>query len=472
MQTTPSSSRWHLETSEQLVILILGDFIASAIALLMALYIWAAGDAWLKFSIEFLRNRAPTWFYFLPIFWVLLMVGIYDLNKASNLRDTLKGIVVAVAISAMVYLVIYFAFPPNSLPRLGVALFLVFSAILTLLWRLIFVRIFKLVSTQKRVLIIGAGKAGAALVEVLSRQDPPPFTLIGLIDDDPGKLGTMIKGFPVLGNHTNIDQLIKDQGISDIVLAISNEMNHAMFQAILSAQESGVKLKTMSDTFETLTGRVPIGLLASDWVVRAFLDHSSTSSFYLVFKRFFDILGSLVGTIILVVLYPFIALPILIESGRPIIFRQERLGLGGKPYTLYKFRTMKRSADMIPDSLVTSVNDPRVTRTGKILRRTHIDELPQLINVLKGEMSLVGPRSERNELVIIFQSKIPFYRARMLVKPGITGWAQIHQAYAETSEETAVKLEYDLYYIQHANLLMDLTILLRTFGAVFGFKGR
>jgi Sugar transferases involved in lipopolysaccharide synthesis len=133
---------------------------------------------------------------------------------------------------------------------------------------------------------------------------------------------------------------------------------------------------------------------------------------------------------------------------------------------------MKNKADMEKEALVTAYNDPRITRLGKFLRKVHLDELPQVINVMKGEMSWVGPRSERSELVAVFQQNVPFYRARMLVKPGITGWAQIHQQYAETIEETAVKLEYDLYYIEHANLLMDITIILRTFGSVLGFKGR
>ena len=133
---------------------------------------------------------------------------------------------------------------------------------------------------------------------------------------------------------------------------------------------------------------------------------------------------------------------------------------------------MKNKADMEKEALVTSSNDERVTRFGRFLRKTHLDELPQVVNVLRGEMSLVGPRSERSELVVVFQNIVPFYRARMLVKPGITGWAQIHQAYAETVEETAIKLEYDLYYIKHANLGMDILILLRTFGSVLGFKGR
>lgn len=127
---------------------------------------------------------------------------------------------------------------------------------------------------------------------------------------------------------------------------------------------------------------------------------------------------------------------------------------------------------MEKEALVTASNDPRVTRVGRLLRKTHLDEIPQIINVLRGQMSFVGPRSERNELVSVFQKDVPFYRARMLVKPGITGWAQIHQAYAETVEETAIKLEYDLYYIEHASIMMDILIMLRTITSVLGFKGR
>jgi lipopolysaccharide/colanic/teichoic acid biosynthesis glycosyltransferase len=249
-------------------------------------------------------------------------------------------------------------------------------------------------------------------------------------------------------------------------------MNHGMFQSILTAQEEGMSLSTMVDTYESLSGRVPIDLLESDWVIRSFIDRTPTSGFYRITKRLLDLALGLVGLIGLVFLFPFISLLIMVDSGRQIIFTQERLGRGGKPYLIYKFRTMKTRSDMEKEALVTSVNDPRVTRIGKFLRRSHLDELPQIINVLRGEMSFVGPRSERVELVHVFQKEVPFYRARMLVKPGITGWAQIHQAYAETIEETAIKLQYDLYYIEHASIWMDFNILLRTVGSVLGFKGR
>ena len=468
----PRNTSIRLKPSEQRFIIIFGDLLSACLALLIALYIWASGDSWYHFSVEFLKYRAPAWFYLLPLIWLVLMVDTYDTQKSVNMRQTLRGIGLVFLISAVAYLIIYFAVEPNSLPRLGVAIFIIAATLLTLLWRLIYVKTFASVSKQQRVLIIGAGKAGTALVGVISELDPPPFKLIGLIDDDPAKLGASIHGTPILGNHESMAEIIANQGITDLILAISNEMNQGMFQGILTAQEEGINLSTMTETYEELSGRVPIELLESDWVVRAFLDRTPTSGFYRISKRLLDLVLGMFGLVLMVVLFPLLAVVILIDSGRPIIFTQERLGRGGKSYTILKFRTMKSKVDMEKEALVTTVNDPRITRIGKLLRKSHLDELPQIINVLRGEMSFVGPRSERGELVQIFQIEIPFYRARMLVKPGITGWAQIHQAYAETIEETATKLQYDLYYIEHATIWMDLIILLRTVGSVLGFKGR
>jgi exopolysaccharide biosynthesis polyprenyl glycosylphosphotransferase len=470
--TGTHNTKFRLKLSERRFILVLGDFLAAAIALLIALYIWGSGDSWYSFSVEFLKYRAPAWFYLLPFIWLILLVDTYDTRKSANLRQTLRGIGMVFLVSVIIYLAIYFAVEPNSLPRLGVAVFIVTATLLTLLWRFIYVRAFTSVARQQRVLIVGAGKAGTALVEVISELDPPPFKLIGLIDDDPAKLGTNILGTPILGNHEIMAEIITNQAITDLILAISNEMNHGMFQSILTAQEDGINLTTMTDTYESLSGRVPIELLESDWVVRSFLDRAPTSGFYRLAKRLMDLVLGLIGLVALLLLSPLLALVILIDSGRPIIFTQQRLGRNGKPYIIYKFRTMKSRSDMEEEGLVTTTNDPRITRVGRFLRKAHLDELPQIINVLSGEMSFVGPRSERVELVRVFQKEVPFYRARMLVKPGITGWAQIHQAYAETIEETATKLQYDLYYIEHASIWMDLNILLRTVGSVLGFKGR
>lgn len=472
MDTKPRPKRWQLHASERVAILLIGDFLVAAGALFLALYIWAAGDAWMEFSLEFITDRPPFWYFLLPFFWILLLVELYDVHRASNPRETLKGIGLATLIYALIYLLIYFTSAPNSLPRRGVAVFIVFVALLTILWRMGYIRIFTAPHLLRRVLIVGAGKAGKTLATIIAGQWPPPFYTVGLIDDDPEKLGETIENYPVLGNSGNLIKIIAEHQVTDLILAITGEMKGEMFQAILTAQEMGVNLSPMPQVYEDLLARVPIFLLEAEWIVRSFVEKTHTTTLYQLAKSLIDFTGGLIGTIVMSGFYPLISLAIILESGFPILFKQERLGRGGQPYKMLKFRTMERDAERDGEARLAEEKDDRVTKVGWVLRRTHLDELPQFINVLRGEMSLVGPRAERPQLVESFQKEIPFYRARLLVKPGITGWAQINFGYAGTVQETAIKLEYDLYYIEHRNLLMDISIILRTLGTVFGFKGQ
>ncbi|MBW6466000.1 MAG: sugar transferase [Brevefilum sp.] len=472
MDTQPKLKRWQMRASERVAILLIGDLLVAAVALFLALYFWAARDAWMEFSLEFITERPPLWFFLLPVFWMILLVELYDVNRANNRRETVKGIGLATLIYVLVYLLIYFTSAPNSLPRRGVSVFIVIAVFFTLLWRLTYIRMFTAPHLLRRVLIVGAGNAGKTLVDVIEKLWPPPFFTVGLIDDDPGKLGQKIGNFPVLGDSRELIEIIQKQHITDLILAISGEMRGDMFQSILTAQEIGVHLAPMPQVYEELLGRVPIFLLETEWIVRSFVEKTSTSTFYELAKSLIDFAGGLVGTIIFVGFFPFISLATILETGFPVLFNQERLGRGGQPYKMVKFRTMERDAERDGEARLAEENDQRVTRVGWFLRRTHLDELPQFINVLRGEMSLVGPRAERPQLVEHFQKQIPFYRARLLVKPGITGWAQVNYGYAGNVSETAVKLEYDLYYIEHRNLLMDISIILRTVGTVLGFKGQ
>jgi lipopolysaccharide/colanic/teichoic acid biosynthesis glycosyltransferase len=217
---------------------------------------------------------------------------------------------------------------------------------------------------------------------------------------------------------------------------------------------------------------LPIRYLEADWILRSFVDQARTNFFYEIGKRLLDIIGSLAGMSLFLAFLPFVSLAIVLDSGFPIFYSQTRAGRGAIPYQIIKFRTMGQNAEPDGQPQWAEENDRRATRVGKILRKTHLDELPQFVNVLRGEMSLVGPRAERPELVAWFQNHVPFYRARLLVKPGITGWAQVNYGYASTIDETITKLEYDLYYIKHRNLILDLVIMLRTPATVFGFQGR
>ncbi len=463
---------WRVHTRDQRIILLIGDVFVSTIALFGALYFWGSKDAWLKFSLHFLQQRVDVWFWFLPVIWMVFLVELYNPHRARNLRQTVGGIALAALAGLLLYALVYLISEKGSLPRLGIGFFLVFASILTLIWRLLFIRISTNQAFLHRVLIIGAGSAGETLVKVYNKMNPKPFILVGFMDDDPGKVGKILGGVPILAGNDRLLENIESNSISEIVIAITGEMKGSTFQNLLEAQQRGMEIIPMPSLYEELLGRVPINHLESEWLIRSFVNESRVDGFYELAKRLLDILLSLVGLFICILLTPFTAILIFLDSGLPILYSQVRSGMTGKPYNIYKFRTMRTDAEKNGKAQVTVEHDERITHVGNILRRSHIDELPQFWNVLVGDMSIVGPRAERPELIIEYQKQIPLYRARLLVKPGITGWAQINYGYSSTTIQTVIKLEYDLYYIKHRNLLMDITIILRTLTQVIGFQGR
>jgi len=459
-----------MRPEERRFILFFFDVLVVLLSLLIALAVWGRRD-WLSLSWELIANRIPAWFYLMPVIWIGLLIELYDIRRANRRDETFKGVGIAAGVGLVLYLFVFFL-APTELPRVGVAVFIASAALLTLAMRFLYIAIFTQPDFLRRVLIVGAGRAGSSLVGIWNSIHPKPFHLVGLIDDDPEKLGQLVEGAPVLGGGAQLLDVVEREKISDLIFAISNQMRPEMFQALLQAEERGVQITTMPIVYEQLIGRVPIFLLNSDWIIRSFMDQVHANAFYEMAKRLVDILGGLVGTLGYLGLYPFIALAIVLDTGRPVLYKQTRLGLNGKEYMIIKFRTMRQDSEKDGKVRVTVENDERITKVGKFLRKSHLDELPQFLNVLTGEMSLIGPRAERSELVNHLQNKVPFYRARLLVKPGITGWAQVNFGYAATVEDTAVKLEYDLYYIKHRNLMLDLLILLRTVGTVIGFKGQ
>ncbi len=461
---------WRINDGERRFILLVGDLIVSYFSIFVAIYFWSKQD-WLTFSWEFIQTRPDWWFYFLPLLWVILLVEIYDVRRAAHRSKVIQSTTIAALISLGLYLLVYFSAAPNSLPRRGVAAFIVSSFLLTLLWRFLYIRIFTTPMFMRRVLIVGCGRAGVTLASVLRHIWPPPFFVVGFIDDDQEKIGKEFEGYPVVGKTSDLQDIIKKEQISDIVFAISNEMSPETFQELIQAEESGVEITTMPVLYEELLGRVPILLLKSDWILRSFLDQAHTGSFYNAAKRILDIMGGFVGIWFMIIIFPFVAIAILMDSGWPIFYTQDRLGLRGKEFRIIKFRTMVKGAQKDGSERMATQADDRITRVGKFLRKSHLDEFPQFINIFRGEMSLVGPRAEQTKLVENLQKDIPFYRARLLVKPGATGWAQVNYGYASTVEETRIKLEYDLYYIKRQNLLMDISIILRTIGSVFGLRG-
>jgi exopolysaccharide biosynthesis polyprenyl glycosylphosphotransferase len=470
-----------LRPSEQRTILLAGDFIASVSATAGAIYFWyeyllyrlIAGGLRPNVAERIIQIDVPFWFYLLPLVWLLLMVDSYELHISSNWRKTLRGIAVAPIVGLLAYSLLFtFNTDPNSLPRIAVGAFLILASFLTLAWRAIYIRLYTSSGLMRRVLVVGAGKAGHTLIEAYRKLNPPPFLIIGFIDDDPTKKSKSLDGFAVLGDSEHLLDLVEDYRISDVVVAITGEVKGETFQTILDVQERGVEVTRMPIMYEELTQRVPIEHLESDWVIRSFVDQVRVSGLYEFLKRVMDVFGGVVGTLILLLIFPFVGIAILLETGYPIFYSQPRFGKGAKIFSILKFRTMKQNAESDGQPKIAEENDPRVTRVGNFLRKTRLDEMPQFLSVLRGEMSLVGPRAERPELVVEYQKQIPFYRARLLVKPGLTGWAQINYGYVATVKETVVKLEYDLYYIKHRTFGMDFNIVLRTIGTVLRRTGR
>ncbi len=471
VKTTPLSTKWRLRPRERRTLLLMIDLLMAVIALLIAIYAWSFADLYQSFSINFIR-RLPGWFFVLPLIWPLLMARLYDEHTARSRGETLRNIFISALIGLGLYMLFYFTSEPKSLPRIGVAVYIISVFTLTLLWRLLYIQVFTAPQFMRRMLLVGAGETGNIMLKIINQTRPRPYIMAGIIDDDPYKIGKTIEGYQVFGGNDALIKTVCEHQITDLIVAISGQMQGSMFQALLDAQEAGVEIIRMPVAYEELLHRVPVRYLETEWILRSFVDKARSETFSEMLKRFLDILGGLVGMIIMVILFPFVSMAIILESGTPVFYRQIRMGRGGLTYNIYKFRTMRQDAESDGQPQWAEENDRRATKVGLFLRKTHIDEIPQFYNVLHGEMSLVGPRAERPELVEWFQKYVPFYRARLLVRPGMTGWAQVNQQYAATIDETIEKLEYDLYYIMHRNIIMDIRIIARTPMLIFKLKGR
>jgi exopolysaccharide biosynthesis polyprenyl glycosylphosphotransferase len=490
IRTTPL----RLRPSEHRAILFTGDLFMAIVSVFAALGTWSQYIQY-KFAAEVAKNivagmsperaqvfaersinvnvNVQPWFYLLPIVWLILLVELYEPHIAASGRKTTRGIAIAAFVGLLAYSLVFIVRQdPNSLPRIGVGGFLLYASALTLGWRMVFIRIYKSTGLRRRTLIVGAGNAGQTLAELYHTLGTRSFNIVGYVDDDEQKVGKSFQSLPVLGTSSRLLDLIDAHRVSDLVIAINGEIQGATFQTILDAQEHGVDITRMPILYEEMTGRVPIHHLETDWIIRSFVDEVRVSGLYELSKRLLDILGGIAGMIVLIVFFPILGLAVALDSGFPIFYSQLRLGRGGSIFRIYKFRSMYSKLETDAKTQITMENDPRVTRVGNFLRKTRLDELPQFWNVLRGDMSLVGPRAEIPGLVTEYQKQIPFYRARLLVKPGLTGWAQINYGYVASVTETGVKLEYDLYYIKHRTISMDIQIILRTIGTVVRHTGR
>jgi exopolysaccharide biosynthesis polyprenyl glycosylphosphotransferase len=242
--------------------------------------------------------------------------------------------------------------------------------------------------------------------------------------------------------------------------------------ALMDCHERGVSVTPMALLYERITGKVAVEHIGDEWYLALPVQQSGTITLYRFIKRVMDLCGGFLLSLIFLAVLPFVAAAIKLDSRGPVFYFQERVGLHGRPFRVRKFRSMVQDAEGDGQARWAVKGDSRVTRVGALLRKTRLDELPQVLNVISGEMSLVGPRPERQQFIEQLQQQIPFYRARLAAKPGLTGWAQVSYGYGATVEDALIKLQYDLYYIKYPSPWFDLTIMLRTIGVVLRMKGQ
>lgn len=461
--------RLSLRLTERKVMLYLADGLAVGLALLSTL----ALRLHLPFGWQTVADQ-PLWFGLLIGLWTACapLLNAYDLRVAAGVSSGVGRIIAVALVVAAIYLSIPYITPPLHASRLTAASFILLMMALTSVGRIGYARLLVQPTFRHRVLIIGAGWAGRSLIEAVRTHADTEYDLVGLIDDDLDRQGEVLDGLAVLGTSQDLTRLAEAHGVSEVIIAITRHetMAGSLVAALMDCRERGIQVTLMQSVYERLTGRVPVEHAGKSLHLVLPADRD-LNRVYLLVKRVLDLVIGLAGTLLTAILFPVVALALRLEGPGPILYRQARVGRGGRAFVLFKFRTMVPDAEAGGPQWAQE-GDSRVTRVGHLLRLLHLDEVPQAINLLRGEMSFVGPRPERPEFVERLASEIPFYRARHAMRPGVTGWAQVNYRYGRSTADAVVKLQYDLYYIKHCSLFLDTLILVRTLGIVLTLRNR
>jgi sugar transferase (PEP-CTERM system associated) len=402
-------------------------------------------------------------------------LGLYQ----ARLREGFSGVVVrllaAFVLGSVALAMLYYLFPPLKLGRGALSASLLVSLGLILILRWAFLRVIDLDGLKRRVLILGAGERASSIMRALRRRtDRRGFRVVAYVDYPGWRRVPDIKDSEVVVLHpswTLVDYALH-HGVQEIVAAPDERRQELPLDDLLDCRLEGIEIRDLADFFEREAGKVKLDLLSPSWMI--FSEGFDSPFPGINFGRVFDFVT---GTALLMVGAPIMlltALAIWLEAGgsASILYRQTRVGLDGREFDLLKFRSMREDAEADGKARWAVKDDNRVTKVGKIIRATRIDELPQVFNVLRGEMRLVGPRPERPEFVKELTAKLPYYGERHLVRPGITGWAQLRYPYGSSDRDALEKLQYDLYYVKNRSLMLDLLILIQTVDVVLFGKGR
>jgi len=433
--------------------LLFGDIIF----LYLALYLTLIARYWGDFDPQSWEIHSQAFLFIFACWLVVFFISdLYDLKTSYNNLTLATSYAKAMIINGIIaVLLFYFLAPlfPAIKPQRVLLIDLLVTFVLLIGWRKIFYNLIKSPQIANRVLIIGDNPLSQELIEEIKKRPQLGYS------------AQIISTLP-----ENLKTFCLDKQINILVTAKELQADASTAGKIFDCLSLGVDVYNLNGFYEQIAQKIPVENIEMSWFLENLAENTKKS--YEIFKRLLDIILAAFGLIVSAPLIPFIILIVKLESPGPIIFRQIRVGKNGKEFLAMKFRSMVRDAEKNGAQWATK-NDQRVTKFGRLMRKIRLDEIPQLVNILRGEMSLVGPRPERPEFIETLSREIPFYRERLLVKPGLAGWAQLMgPAYGGSKEETLEKLKFDLYYIKNRSLSLDLGIILKTIRVVLGGRGQ
>lgn len=403
-------------------------------------------------------------FYKIDIVCAVLMVclyyhDLYDSLVVSNPREVVTRLIGTLGAACVIMGGVYYAFPAVRLDLSLLGLGILLSGVLLGAWRKAFLVLNSSDRWAERAVILGSGSLAAYVSSEIEKRPAWAFRLVGFVAD-PLATSVEMNGVPWLGKIQDLPALVKEKGIRRVILGMNERRGQMPVEMLLQLQAGGTIIQDGSDVYEALTGKVALDSLRLSWLLLS--PRFQASQLMLAYKRVTSLVLATLGLILTFPLMILIAVAIVLDSRGPVLFRQERVGQNGRRFKLNKFRTMRVGADADGQFKPAQENDPRVTRVGRWLRRTRLDELPQLFNIVLGDMYFVGPRPFVPNQEEECAAKIPFYSQRWNIKPGATGWAQVKRGYCATLEDNADKLAYDLFYIKNMSTGLDLLIAFET----------
>lgn len=451
------------------VVLIAGETMLLAAAVVASSVLIGGAPAWqaLAGSSAFLRVLLIV----LVCQICLHYVDLYDLRTITTKRDLAVRLMRGLGAASLILGVAYWVFPLLVVKK-GVFLLSASLALcLVMGWRAAFGAIIRLVP-RERLLLVGTSPAALLLArELFERRHELGVEIVGFVDPDPTRVGAPVINPGVVGTIDDIPGLAARMRVDRVVVSLSEERGTLPMDQLLDVRlRTGVLFDHLASVYEEYTGKIALENLRPSWLV--FSTGFRKTRALMVAKRGFDIAAAVAGLILATPLILISALIVKLESPRsPVLYHQRRVGLNGRIFTIHKFRTMRPDAEAGTGPVWSGANDTRVTVVGRALRKTRLDEIPQLWNVLRGDMGLIGPRPERPEFVEQLTKEIPFYGQRHVIKPGLTGWAQVRYCYGASVEDALKKMQYDLYYVKHLSLMFDFIIALETIKIVVLRRG-